>query len=145
MKKFLILVIIVSSLFVLSCSSSKDSAKDNAKESTLQTTPSGLQFEDIIIGMGAQPEKGKEVTVHYVGTLQDGTIFDSSKEKDKPFKFKIGVGQVIKGWDEGVMSMRVGGKRKLIIPPSLGYGERAAGKIPPNSVLIFEVELLDIK
>jgi peptidylprolyl isomerase len=118
------------------------------KEMTNQevTTPSGLKYTDEKTGDGAEPKSGQTVTVHYTGTLQDGTKFDSSKDRNQPFKFVIGVGQVIKGWDEGVMSMKVGGKRKLTIPPELGYGSRGAGGvIPPNSTLIFEVELLDVK
>jgi FKBP-type peptidyl-prolyl cis-trans isomerase FkpA len=107
------------------------------------TTESGLRYEDTIIGTGQSPQPGQNVTVHYTGTLEDGTKFDSSLDRGQPFTFKIGVGQVIKGWDEGVMTMKVGGKRKLVIPPQLGYGARGAGGvIPPNSTLVFEVELL---
>eukprot|EP00276_Gloeochaete_wittrockiana_P021773 CAMPEP_0184341192 /NCGR_PEP_ID=MMETSP1089-20130417/9817_1 /TAXON_ID=38269 ORGANISM="Gloeochaete wittrockiana, Strain SAG46.84" /NCGR_SAMPLE_ID=MMETSP1089 /ASSEMBLY_ACC=CAM_ASM_000445 /LENGTH=200 /DNA_ID=CAMNT_0026669355 /DNA_START=26 /DNA_END=628 /DNA_ORIENTATION=- len=108
------------------------------------TTSSGLQYEDLVVGTGDQPTKGQKVTVHYTGTLEDGTVFDSSRGK-RPFTFSIGVGMVIKGWDEGVGSMKVGGRRKLIIPPELGYGSRGAGRvIKPNSTLIFDVELLKI-
>lgn len=110
------------------------------------TTESGLRYEDIVTGTGPSPQSGQEVTVHYTGTLEDGTKFDSSLDRGQPFKFKIGVGQVIKGWDEGVMTMKVGGKRKLVIPPQLGYGARGAGRvIPPNATLVFEVELLDVQ
>jgi peptidylprolyl isomerase len=109
------------------------------------TTPSGLKYEDIVVGTGASPQSGQEVTVHYTGTLEDGTKFDSSVDRGEPFKFPIGVGRVIKGWDEGVMTMKVGGKRKLVIPPQLGYGSRGAGGvIPPNATLVFEVELLGV-
>jgi peptidylprolyl isomerase len=109
------------------------------------TTASGLQYIDEKVGEGKSPEKGKQVTVHYTGTLVDGKKFDSSRDRGQPFKFVIGVGQVIKGWDEGVMSMKVGGKRKLIIPADLGYGARGAGGvIPPNAVLHFDVELLGV-
>ncbi len=108
------------------------------------TTPSGLKYEDMVVGTGASPQSGQEVTVHYTGTLVDGTKFDSSLDRGEPFKFTIGVGRVIKGWDEGVMTMKVGGKRKLVIPPHLGYGQRGIGPIPPNAILVFEVELLGV-
>ncbi|MEM1292876.1 MAG: FKBP-type peptidyl-prolyl cis-trans isomerase [Cyanobacteria bacterium P01_H01_bin.162] len=114
-------------------------------EAALTTTESGLQYEDIVEGTGAMPQSGQRVTVHYTGTLEDGTKFDSSRDRNRPFSFTIGVGQVIKGWDEGVASMRVGGQRNLIIPPELGYGSRGAGGvIPPDATLLFDVELLRI-
>jgi len=109
------------------------------------TTPSGLKYIDTEVGTGASPTTGQTVKVHYTGTLTDGKKFDSSVDRGQPFSFKIGVGQVIKGWDEGVATMKVGGKRTLIIPPDLGYGERGAGGlIPGNATLLFDVELLDI-
>ena len=109
------------------------------------TTASGLQYTDEVVGAGDTPQRGDFVVVHYTGTLQDGTKFDSSLDRGEPIVFQIGVGQVIPGWDEGVGSMKVGGKRKLIIPPDLGYGARGAGSvIPPNATLVFDVELLDI-
>ena len=111
----------------------------------LTTTASGLQYEDAVVGTGASPTKGKSVTVHYTGTLKDGKKFDSSLDRGKPFQFNIGIGQVIAGWDEGVATMKVGGKRKLVIPANLGYGARgAAGVIPPNAELHFDVELLGV-
>jgi FKBP-type peptidyl-prolyl cis-trans isomerase len=114
-------------------------------EETLVTTPSGLQYTDVVEGTGAMPQTGQRVTVHYTGTLADGTKFDSSRDRGRPFTFQIGVGQVIKGWDEGVSTMRVGGQRKLVIPAELGYGSRGAGGvIPPNATLLFDVELIRI-
>ena len=109
------------------------------------TTASGLQFIDIKVGTGNSPQKGQTVTVHYTGWLADGTKFDSSVDHGQPLSFVIGTGQVIKGWDEGVASMKVGGKRRLIIPPELGYGASGRPPIPGNAQLIFDVELLEIK
>jgi FKBP-type peptidyl-prolyl cis-trans isomerase FkpA len=113
----------------------------------MQTTPSGLQFEDTQPGTGAEAVAGRQVAVHYTGWLyQDGTKghkFDSSKDRGDSFRFHLGAGQVIRGWDEGVQGMKEGGTRVLVIPPQLGYGARGAGGvIPPNAVLMFEVELL---
>ncbi len=109
------------------------------------TTDSGLKYIDLEVGTGATPQRGDTVVVHYTGTLEDGTEFDSSRDRGRPFSFKIGVGQVIKGWDEGVSTMKVGGRRQLIIPAELGYGARGAGGvIPPNATLIFDVELIRI-
>ena len=114
------------------------------------TTASGLQITDTKVGTGAQPQTGQTCVMHYTGWLYNngtkGAKFDSSLDRGEPFEFAIGQGQVIKGWDEGVATMKVGGKRTLIIPPELGYGSRGAGGvIPPNATLIFEVELLDVK
>ena len=109
-----------------------------------QTTASGLIIDDITVGSGAEATAGQEVTVHYTGWLTNGEKFDSSKDRDDPFVFPLGGGRVIRGWDEGVQGMKIGGKRKLTIPPDLGYGARGAGGvIPPNATLVFEVELLD--
>jgi len=109
-------------------------------------TATGLGYVEIAEGTGAQPKTGDSVSVHYTGWLKSGQKFDSSRDRGEPLEFKVGRGQVIKGWDEGVGSMKVGGKRKLIIPAHLGYGDRgAAGVIPPGATLIFEVELVGIK
>jgi FKBP-type peptidyl-prolyl cis-trans isomerase FkpA len=113
------------------------------------TTPSGLQFEDTVVGNGAEATRGQDVTVHYTGWLysngEQGAKFDSSKDRNDPFQFSLGAGMVIRGWDEGVAGMKIGGTRVLIIPPALGYGARGAGGvIPPNATLKFEVELLGL-
>ena len=107
--------------------------------------PGGLQIEDVKVGTGDTAEAGKSVSVHYTGWLTDGKKFDSSKDRGQPFEFPLGGGRVIKGWDEGVKGMKVGGVRKLTIPPEMGYGARGAGGvIPPNATLVFEVELLKV-
>ena len=117
---------------------------------SITTTNSGLQYEDTVVGSGAEAKAGNHVTVHYTGWLQndDGSVgakFDSSKDRNDPFQFPLGAGHVIRGWDEGVQGMKVGGARRLIIPASLGYGARGAGGvIPPNATLIFDVELLGV-
>jgi FKBP-type peptidyl-prolyl cis-trans isomerase FkpA len=108
-------------------------------------TASGLQIEELVVGTGAAAASGQKVSVHYTGWLTNGTKFDSSKDRNEAFVFGLGRGQVIRGWDEGVQGMKVGGKRKLTIPPELGYGSRGAGGvIPPNATLVFEVELLAV-
>ena len=128
------------------------SGKSNPKIDTITNTldkkmdTNKLIIEDIKIGDGKEARSGNTVVMQYKGTLTDGTKFDSSYDRNEPFTTQIGVGQVIKGWDLGVPGMKIGGKRKLTIPPDLGYGSRGAGAvIPPNATLIFEVELLDIK
>ena len=109
------------------------------------TTASGLTIEELVVGSGAAAAAGQKVSVHYTGWLTNGSKFDSSKDRGDPFIFPLGKGHVIKGWDEGVAGMKVGGKRKLTIPSALGYGARgAAGVIPPNATLVFEVELLSV-
>ena len=115
----------------------------------MHTNPSGLQYEDTVVGSGDEATAGKHVTVHYTGWLyengQPGRKFDSSKDRNDPFVFPLGAGHVIRGWDEGVQGMKVGGTRRLVIPADLGYGARGAGGvIPPNATLVFEVELLEV-
>ena len=120
-------------------------ASNTMSDDNVVTTESGLKYKEIQEGTGATPQKGQTVVVHYTGTLEDGTKFDSSRDRKQPFSFKLGAGQVIKGWDEGLSTMKVGGRRQLIIPPELGYGARGAGGvIPPNATLNFDVELLRI-
>jgi peptidylprolyl isomerase len=126
------------------------SGASRAQMGKAMTTPSGLQITDIKVGTGATPKTGQTCVMHYTGWLyengQKGKKFDSSVDRGQPFEFPIGTGRVIKGWDEGVATMKVGGKRTLVIPPELGYGARGAGGvIPPNATLIFEVELLGVK
>ncbi len=128
----------------------KPPAAAQKKESKMTTMPSGLQYEDLKIGTGESPKTGQTCVMHYSGWLWEngakGKKFDSSVDKGQPFQFPLGQGRVIKGWDEGVATMKVGGKRTLLIPPQLGYGARGAGGvIPPNATLVFEVELLGIK
>lgn len=109
-------------------------------------TPSGLEYIEVVVGNGPAARSGQQVSVHYTGWLTDGTKFDSSVDRGQPFQFGLGRGQVIQGWDEGVAGMQVGGKRRLIVPPHLGYGARGAGGvIPPNATLIFDVELLGVQ
>ncbi|MDO8987926.1 MAG: FKBP-type peptidyl-prolyl cis-trans isomerase [Coriobacteriia bacterium] len=106
----------------------------------------GLKIQDLVVGTGTQATSGKTVSVHYTGWLEDGTQFDSSVDSGQPFQFALGAGQVISGWDQGVVGMKIGGKRKLTIAPELGYGAQGAGgAIPPNATLIFDVELLDVR
>lgn len=124
----------------------KKSDKPQGKAKVTKTA-SGLQYEDLKVGNGSEAKSGQTVRVHYTGWLTDGKKFDSSVDRGEPFSFKLGAGMVIKGWDEGVAGMKVGTKRKLTIPPELGYGARGTpgGPIPPNATLVFEVELLETK
>jgi peptidylprolyl isomerase len=116
-----------------------------SSENTEITTASGLKYVDILEGTGPSPQPGQLVSVDYTGTLENGTEFDSSHNRGKPMEFRFGVQPMIKGWDEGLKTMKVGGKRKLIVPPSLGYGAQGRPGIPPNSTLIFELDLLSVK
>ena len=126
----------VSVLLAAACGGGGDSPSPSADGT--------LVSQDLVVGTGATAATGDTVTVNYVGTLANGTKFDSSYDRGQPFTFRLGAGQVIAGWDQGVVGMRVGGKRRLTIPPSLGYGSQANGPIPANSTLIFEIELLSI-
>ncbi len=157
MTKNLIVLSISVTLIVLSSISASIGAievkinpegvkKMEKTDDSTTTTASGLKYTDLTPGKGASPKTGQTVKVHYTGWLENGKKFDSSVDRGQPFEFTIGVGQVIKGWDEGVSTMKMGGKRKLIIPSALAYGPRGAGSdIPPNATLIFEVELLGIQ
>jgi len=122
-----------------------DVEKDKDTGKPIVTTPSGLKYVDLVVGTGAAVKTGDDILVNYEGRLLDGTKFDSSYDRGQPLEFVLGVGKVIKGWDEGLSTMKVGGKRKLIIPPQLGYGMQGAGDaIPPNATLIFKVELVSV-
>jgi len=148
MIRQLILLSSVLSLLGLTVFTFAEEKKMSSNEAAGQvvTTESGLQYIDLVVGAGRQAELGDTATVHYTGWLADGKKFDSSVDRKEPFSFRVGAGQVIKGWDEGVGTMKVGGKRKLIIPPQLGYGARGAGNvIPPNATLTFDVELLGLR
>ncbi len=153
-EKILICFLIVAATMIFACSQKESPAPDTKKDGDskmtqtdkMVKTSSGLLYEDLVAGSGASPAPGKKVTVHYTGWLTDGKKFDSSIDRNEPFIFQIGAGQVIPGWDEGVMSMKIGGKRKLVIPANLGYGAAGAGGvIPANATLVFEVILLDIR
>lgn len=144
MKRFVktMALVAMATLLAVPAFAAKEAKKAAGKS---VTTASGLKYVDVVVGKGASPVAGKSVKVHYTGTLENGKKFDSSVDRNEPFSFVIGVGQVIAGWDEGVMGMKVGGKRKLTIPAKLGYGAGGAGGvIPPNATLLFDVELLDV-
>jgi FKBP-type peptidyl-prolyl cis-trans isomerase len=139
------LFLIASAAWISACNNNQAPASTGttATEVTMQD---GLKYTDEQVGTGAVATAGKTAVVHYTGWLLDGTKFDSSRDRNQPFSFPLGAGQVIKGWDEGVAGMKVGGKRTLIVPPALGYGARGAGGvIPPNATLKFDVELLDVR
>jgi FKBP-type peptidyl-prolyl cis-trans isomerase len=140
-------VVIVSALFIFNVIPFSLPAKQvvPVTETTGTKSSEELKIEESEVGTGEEVKKGDTILIHYTGTLSDGTKFDSSYDRGEPFETQIGVGAVIQGWDEGVVGMKTGGKRKLIIPPSLGYGDRQMGSIPANSTLIFDVELIEIK
>jgi FKBP-type peptidyl-prolyl cis-trans isomerase FkpA len=153
-QKFFLVLVLFTVLGVASGCGSSDKPTTSSTPSTSSpikvsgqptTTPSGLQYWDIVVGTGATATPGSTVKVHYTGFLTTGQKFDSSRDRGEPFSFPLGQGQVIKGWDEGVAGMKIGGQRQLRIPPQLGYGaEGAGGVIPPNATLIFDVELLGV-
>ncbi|MBS10930.1 MAG: peptidylprolyl isomerase [Gemmatimonadetes bacterium] len=153
--KYRIWVLVVAGMMFVGCGDDaveslglgptlNSTAPQTVADSAFRTTPSGLRIHDFVDGTGDLVRPGSIATVHYTGWLTDGTKFDSSLDRNEPFTFRLGVGNVIPGWDEGVAGMRVGGKRQLVIPPALAYGGTGTGSIPSNSTLVFEIELLKI-
>jgi FKBP-type peptidyl-prolyl cis-trans isomerase len=141
-----ILVVVVALVAFFAIQKSNKKTNTATGGGNMITTQSGLQYQDLVAGAGAEAVAGKSVTVHYTGTLQDGSQFDSSVDRNQPYSFTLGAGQVIPGWDEGVAGMKVGGKRKLVIPPNLAYGAQGYPPvIPANATLTFDVELLEVK
>jgi len=145
-------LVIAGAVFIFTRGSGKSSSSSSSSSTALPTfegevtTESGLKYVDEVVGTGESPTRGQTVTVHYTGTLINGTKFESSLDSGQPVEFKVGIGKLIKAWDEGLMTMKVGGKRKLIVPPNLGYGPAGnPPKIPPNAPLIFDIQLLGIK
>ena len=144
-------MVLLGALAAIALAALPASGDEKKGESKMQKTPSGLQYEDVKVETGAQPKTGQTCVMHYTGWLWEsgakGKKFDSSVDRGQPLEFPLGQGRVIKGWDEGIATMKVGGKRTLLIPPTLGYGARGTGGglIPPNATLLFEVELLGIK
>ena len=143
----IIIILLIAAFIIVLSWGSLFPQKTDIGETDIEmiTTDSGLQYQDLVTGTGESAKEGDTVRVHYTGWLEDGTKFDSSLDRGEPFEFPLGKGSVIMGWDEGVAGMKTGGKRKLTIPPELGYGDRGAGDvIPPGATLIFDVELLEI-
>jgi len=146
MVKGIIILVFVVFIIILILFGNASKQTPTPSATITQNKVEELKIEDLVVGTGIEAVGGKTVTVNYLGTLTNGTKFDSSYDRGAPFSFNLGAGEVIKGWDQGVVGMKVGGKRKLTIPSSLGYGETGAGEvIPPNSTLIFEVELLKVE
>jgi FKBP-type peptidyl-prolyl cis-trans isomerase len=141
------IILLVGSLIIFGALPQSSQQTATESEQSIQPTQSTekLKIEDVTVGTGQEAKTGDTVVVHYTGTLADGTKFDSSYDRDEPFTTPIGQGRVIQGWDEGIPGMKVGGKRRLTIPPSLGYGEYGQGQIPPNATLIFDIELVSIQ
>ena len=143
---FILLIVGVVGTLLFTVLFSKPPSNQQQNKEGLPSLEAGLQITDSTVGKGKEAKTGDKVSVHYKGTLLDGTKFDSSYDRGKPFEFILGQNQVIQGWEKGILGMKVRGKRKLVIPPSLAYGEQGIpGAIPPNATLVFEVELLDIK
>ena len=140
------LLILTLTLVAIGCSGSQSPEEREKKGTDMSTPVTSLQIEDTKVGSGAEAQPGRTVSVHYTGTLMDGTKFDSSRDRNEPFEFRLGAGDVIRGWDEGVKGMKVGGTRKLTIPPAFAYGAESPGAgIPPNAALKFDIELLAVK
>jgi peptidylprolyl isomerase len=138
-------IAIVSVLVIIAAFAALIYFNSNKDKHDMITTASGLQYQDLTVGTGQEAKDGDTVTVHYVGTLENGTKFDSSRDRGEPYQVTIGAGNVIAGWEEGLVGMRVGGLRKLVIPPALAYGDQAVGDvIPANATLVFEIELISI-
>lgn len=140
-----IIVVVIIGIGFLWFMNNNSAGNEGATDAGPQTLPGGLVVEDVSVGTGDEAKAGQTLSMHYTGTLDDGTVFDSSRTRGAPFEFTLGVGQVIQGWDQGIVGMKVGGMRKLTIPSALGYGGRAVGSIPANSTLHFEVELIEIQ
>jgi len=133
-------------LVTIGCSGSQSAEQRDRKVTEMTAPVTSLQIEDTKVGTGPEAQPGRQVSVHYTGTLMDGTKFDSSRDRNEPFEFRLGAGEVIPGWDQGVKGMKVGGTRKLTIPPSLAYGSQGSpGAIPPNATLKFDIELLGVR
>lgn len=140
------LILVTALLSITACTKCTDEQKATNSTTEVETEDTGLKIDDIQVGTGKEAQSGQTVTVHYTGRFLDGKTFDSSVDRKQPFSFTLGMGQVIKGWDMGVLGMKEGGKRQLTIPPELAYGKRGAGSvIPPNSTLKFDVELISVR